>query len=153
MALIHQWKFNSDLTDSIGNLDFSNTRGLVTFVDGLVQKCLNFQDGYHGPLTSGVFTQSNPLPSTVDAPWTISFWVKGVEEDIIFQIYGGGDTRFYISIKTSTDSLSVGFNNGFDSGVALIKLGASDFNQQFTNIIIISNYNFWIIFLYLGYRI
>ena len=137
MALIHQWKFNNDLTDSIGNLDFSNTRGLVTFVDGLVQKCLNFQDGYHGPLTSGVFTQSNPLPSTVDAPWTISFWVKGVEEDIIFQIYGGGATRFYISIKTSTDSLSVGFNNGFDSGVALIKLGASDFNQQFTNIIIV----------------
>ena len=136
MALIHQWKFNGDLTDSIGNLDFSNTRGLVTFVDGLVQKCLNFQDGYHGPLTSGVFTQSNPLPSTVDAPWTISFWVKSVEEDIIFQIYGGGDTRFYISIKTSTDSLSVGFNNGFDSGVALIKLGVNDFNQQFTNIII-----------------
>jgi hypothetical protein len=137
MALIHQWKFNNDLTDSIGNLDFSNTRGLVTFVDGLVQKCLNFQDGFHGPLTSGVFTQSNPLPSTVDAPWTISFWVKSVEEDIIFYIYGGGDTRFYISIKTSTDSLSVGFNNGFDSGVALIKLGATDFNQQFTNIIII----------------
>lgn len=137
MALIHQWKFNGDLTDSIGNLDFSNTRGLVTFVDGLVQKCLNFQDGYHGPLTSGVFTQSNPLPSTVDAPWTISFWVKNVEEDVIFQIYGGGETRFYISIKTSIDSLSVGFNNGFDSGVALIKLGANDFSQQFTNIIII----------------
>jgi len=137
MALIHQWKFNNDLTDSIGNLDFSNTRGLVTFVDGLVQKCLNFQDGYHGPLTSGVFTQSNPLPSTVDAPWTISFWVKSVEEDIIFQIYGGGATRFYISITTSSDSLNVGFNNGFDSGVALIKLGANDFYQQFTNIIII----------------
>ena len=136
MALIHQWKFNGDLTDSIGNLDFSNTRGLVTFVDGLVQKCLNFKDGYHGPLTSGVYTQSNPLPSTVDAPWTISFWVKSVEEDVIFQIYGGGNTRFYISIRTSTDSLSVGFNNGFDSGVALIKLGVNDFNQQFTNIII-----------------
>ena len=137
MALIHQWKFNGDLTDSIGNLDFSNTRGLVTFVDGLVQKCLNFQDGYHGPLTSGVFTQSNPLPSTVDAPWTISFWVKSVEEDLVFYLYGGGATRFYISITTSSDSLNVGFNNGFDSGVALIKLGANDFYQQFTNIIII----------------
>jgi len=137
MPLIHQWKFNSDLTDSIGNLDFSNTRCLVTFVDGLVQKCLNFEDGYHGPLTSGVFTQSNPLPSTVDAPWTISFWAKSVEEDTIFYIYGGGYARFYISIETSTDSLSVSFNNGFDSGIALIKLGATDFIQQFTNIIII----------------
>ena len=54
-----------------------------------------------------------------------------------FEQSDNGDTRFYISIKTSTNSLSVGFNNGFDSGVALIKLGANDFNQQFTNIIIV----------------
>ena len=137
MPLTHQWKFNNDLTDSIGNLDFSNTRGLVTFTDGLVQKALNFQDGYHGPLSSGVFTQSNPLPPTIDAPWTISFWIKNVEEDIIFYLYGSNNIRFYISVKTSTDSLSVGFNNGFDSGIALIKLGATNFKEQFTNIILI----------------
>lgn len=137
MPLIHQWKFNGNLEDSIGTLDFSNTRNLITFTTGVVQQSANFQSGFHGPAMSGVVLPSNPLPSTIDGAWSIAFWIKDVEEDTFITLIDSGIVRLSISRYSSTNSFVLRFNNGNYSGEALVKLGTNSTKNVFTHYAIV----------------
>lgn len=137
MPLTHQWKFNGTLEDSIGNLDFTNLRNLVTFTTGVVQQSLNFQAGSHLPQSSGVFTSSNPFPSTPNAPWSISFWVKNVYEDTFLYLNDNGTLRLSFNFSTSENNFSLYFNNGFYSGRAILKTGTNATTSQFTHYTIV----------------
>lgn len=137
MALIHQWKFNGNLEDSIGTLDFSNTRNLITFTNGVVQQSANFQSGFHGPGMSGVVLSSNPLPSTPDGAWSITFWIKDVEEDTFLTLVDSGILRLSISRYSTTNSFVLRFNNGNYSGEAIVKLGTNSTKNVFTHYAII----------------
>ena len=137
MALIHQWKFNGNFKDSIGNLEFFNSRNLASFTTGVVQQSLDFKSGYHGPLFSGVYLINNPLPLIENAPWTISFWVKNVYEDTFIYLSDNGILRLSLNFSTIDDSFSVLFNNGSYSGKALVKTGISSTISQFTHYTIV----------------
>ena len=137
MPLIHQWRFNGNLEDSIGNLDFSNTRNLVTFTNGISQQCLQFQSGSHGPQTSGVFTSQNPLPSTPNAPWSIAFWIKDVEEDVFLTLVDSSGYRLYFSRNTENNTFTVGFDNDTIAAPAIIKLGTNSIKNQWAHFVFV----------------
>ena len=137
MPLTHQWKFNGNLKDSIGTLDFLNLRNLAGFTTGVVQQSLNFPNGYHGPLTSGIVTQSNPFPSTPNAPWTIAFWIKNVVEDTFLYLSGSGKIRLFFKRSTIDDAFIVGFDNDNYSGTAIEKLGTNSKSSVFTHYAIV----------------
>lgn len=137
MALIHQWKFNGNFKDSIGNLEFFNSRNLASFTTGVVQKALNFKAGYHGPLGSNVYLASNPFPSLKNSSWTISFWVKNIYEDIFLYLTGNTGHKLSFVFSSIDDSFSILFNNGSYSGKALVKTGISSTISQFTHYTIV----------------
>ena len=137
MPLIHQWKFNGNLEDSIGGLNFTNTRNLATFTTGVVQQSLNFANGNHAPQNSGIYTSSNPLPSTQDGPWTISFWIKNVEEDVFLYLFGDQKSKLYFSRSSSQNTFTLGFDNNDYYGEAIVKLGTNSTKTEFTNYVII----------------
>ncbi len=137
MPLTHQWKFNGNLKDSIGSLDFTNLRNLAGYTTGVVQQSFNFPNGYHGPLTSGIFTNSNPFPSAQNAPWTIAFWIRNVVEDTFLYLSNGGKIRLYFKRSTIDDAFIVGFDNDNYAGIAIEKLGTNSKSNVFTHFAVV----------------
>lgn len=133
MPLTHQWKFNDNLEDSIGINNFNDIGGIITFQNGIVEKCLNYPDVSYG---NSVFTY-NPLPSTTNAEWTISFWMRNIEEDVFLTFVDNNVPRLYFSRSTTKNTFRVYFNDGQYSGDALIKLGTNSLKTQFTHIVFI----------------
>ena len=131
MPLIHQWKFNGSLQDSVGDLDLVDIGNKAAYTNGIVEKCLDYPDG--PSIGQGLGTGENPLPSTPNHSWSICFWIRNVEEDVFFTLIDGLTPRLYFSRSTEKNVFKISFNDGTNSGEALLKLGTNSLKNQFTH--------------------